>query len=248
MKKYYLHNGTEEQGPFSVEELGEKNLKKSTEIWYKGLPDWTTVGEVEELKDLFKLTTPPPIKHKATPPILKQVPPVLKEEQPILKEEKVQVQKKKTKNKKVIFFKLILACLAVFVGASGIYSFIQNTGRSSSYDSSSKSYKEQKMTIAETERSQPTRFLNASGTYQENFFGNKLKVNGTISNSATTVTYKDATVRVTYYSKTKTNLGSEDYTIWETFPPNHTKSFKLKVKNYSNVKSIGLDVISAKVY
>lgn len=247
MKKYYLHNGTAEEGPFSMEELTEKNLEKDTEIWHEGLEDWTTVGEVEELKGLFKITTPPPIKPKTTPPTLKKVSPVLKEELPVLKQETVQVQKK-TKSKKVVFVKLILACLAVIIGASGIYNFMRSTGRSSGYSSSPKSYKEQKMTIAETERSQPTRFLNASGTYQENFFGNKLKVNGTISNSATTVTYKDATVRVTYYSKTKTNLGSEDYTIWETFPPNHTKSFKLKVKNYSNVKSIGLDVVRAKVY
>lgn len=233
MKKYYLHNGIEEEGPFSFDALKDKNLEKSTEIWYEGLPDWTTVGEVEELKSLLKKATPPPIKQKVTPPVKKEI---------------VQVKKKQPKSKKVIFIKLILACCAVFIGIIGILNFMQNTGRSSSYSSSAKSYKEQKMTIAETERAQPTRFLKASGTYREIFFGNKLKVNGTISNSATTISYKDATVRVTYYSKTKTNLGSEDYTIWEVFPPNHTKKFKLKIQNYSNVNSIGWDVIGAKVY
>lgn len=239
MKKYYLHNGTEEEGPFSMEELSDQKLKKSTEIWYEGLEDWTTVGEVDELKDLVKVT-PPPLKRKQTPP-------VLNEKVPVLEVGNVPVQKQK-KRKKSIFLKLILACLVFFIGAVAFDTFIRSTRSSSGYNSSPKSYKAQKMTIAETERSQPTRFLNASGTYQENFFGNKLKVNGTISNSATTVTYKDARVRITYYSKTKTNLGSEDYTIWEKFPPNHTKRFKLKIKNYSNVKSIGWEVVRAEVY
>lgn len=232
MGKYYLHNGIKEEGPFNIEELRKKNLNKDTEVWYEGLSDWTTVGEVKELRELFNVI-PPPIKGK--------------KEIPVLKKQQVEEQAK-PRNKKITFIKLVLACFAVFIGGAGIYNFIQGTGSSSGYDYSTKSYKEQKMTIAEIERSQPTRFLNAEGTYQENFFGDKLKVNGTISNSATTVSYKDATIRITYYSKTKTNLGSEDYTIWEVFPPNHTKKFKLKIKNYSNVKSIGWEVIDAKIY
>lgn len=130
-----------------------------------------------------------------------------------------------------------------------IYNSIQNSGSSSyNHSYSSNTYEEQKMTIAEIEQAQPTKFLSADGTYRENFLGDKLKVNGTISNSATSVTYKDAIVRVTYYSKTNTNLGSEDYTIWEAFPPNHTKKFQLKIKNYQNVNSIGWEVINAEIY
>ena len=64
MKKYYLHNGTEQDGPFSIEELTAKNIKKNTEIWYEGLSDWTTAEKIEDLKVLFKLTSPPPIKKK----------------------------------------------------------------------------------------------------------------------------------------------------------------------------------------
>lgn len=237
MKKYYLHNGTEQEGPFNIAELTAKNIKKDTEIWYEGLSDWTTAEKIDELKELFKLNSPPPIKKKETSP-----PPPLNKQ----KIEKETKPKKKTTSWKSVFIKTAIACAVIF-GGMAIYSEMNRGG---GYDDSynSGSYEERKMTVAEIEQSQPTKFLSADGTYRENFLGDKLEVNGTISNSATVVNYKDATVRVTYYSKTKTNLGSEDYTIWEIFPPNHTKKFQLKIKNYSNVNSIGWEVINAKVY
>ena len=236
MKKYYFNNGSEQEGPFSFEELKSKNIKRETEIWFEGLSDWTVADKVDELKELFVLTSPPPIKKKttATPP-------------PIIKT--------KTENKEVkkpfSWTKILIIVVILSVVAYGGMEIYKDYSMSSSaYDNnySTGSYQDKKMTVAEIERSRPTDFLSADGTYRENLLGDKLKVDGVIRNSATAVSYKDATVRVTYYSKTKTNLGSEDYTIWEVFPPNHTKNFQLKIKNYSNVKSIGWEVIDADVY
>jgi hypothetical protein len=120
-----------------------------------------------------------------------------------------------------------------------------HSGGSSSDNSSGSSYQEKVMSVEEIERSQPTNFLTADGTYNENLWGNKLKVHGTIKNSATVASYKDAVVRVTYYSKTNTELGSKEYTIYEVFSPHSTKNFELKIDNYQEVNSIGWDVISA---
>ena len=78
MTQYYLHDGQQEKGPFDIEQLKSQILKKDTPIWYEGLESWTTVGEVEELKQLFatKPTPPPLIKTipeiKATPPKIEQ--------------------------------------------------------------------------------------------------------------------------------------------------------------------------------
>jgi hypothetical protein len=78
MTQYYFHDGQQEQGPFDIEQLKSHTLKKDTPIWYEGLESWTTVGEVEELKQLFasKPTPPPLIKTvpeiKATPPKMEQ--------------------------------------------------------------------------------------------------------------------------------------------------------------------------------
>lgn len=59
MKKYYLHNGSEQDGPFDTEELKNKKLNKNTPIWYEGLNEWTTIEKVEELKDIV-VSIPPP--------------------------------------------------------------------------------------------------------------------------------------------------------------------------------------------
>ena len=59
MKKYYFNDGTSQQGPFTPEELKEKNITAETPVWYDGLPDWTTAGQLEELKDIFVHTPPP---------------------------------------------------------------------------------------------------------------------------------------------------------------------------------------------
>jgi hypothetical protein len=50
------------------------------------------------------------------------------------------------------------------------------------------------MSVEEMERADPTRFLTADGNYNENFLGNKLKVQGVIQNKATVDTFKEAVV------------------------------------------------------
>ncbi len=68
MKKYYLHDGTEQKGPFDIEELKSKNLNRDTPIWYEGINEWTTIGNVNELKEIITATPPPFITQKASPP------------------------------------------------------------------------------------------------------------------------------------------------------------------------------------
>lgn len=59
MKKYFTHNGTEQQGPFDIVDLRANNITRETKIWFDGLPEWTTAGELEELKTIFASTPPP---------------------------------------------------------------------------------------------------------------------------------------------------------------------------------------------
>jgi|SRR6185437_5420887 len=106
-------------------------------------------------------------------------------------------------------------------------------------------YQQKVQSVEEIEHAQPTNFLTASGTFNPTLFGNNLKVHGVIKNKATVATYKDAVVKVTYYSKTNTSLGSNSYTIYDFFPPNAEKTFELKIDNYQDVSTIGLDVIRA---
>ena len=237
MKKYYLHNESDQQGPFDIEELKIKKISKDTPIWYEGISEWTTAGKVDELKDLFNVIVPPPFEAKTPtpPPVQKQsIPQTNNIAQPIVKKNNT------TRTILIIIGAGVLATI-------GLLFFNSMGSSSSSYETTSatESYQEKVMTVEEIERSQPTNFLTADGNYNENFWGDKIKVHGVIKNTATVASYKDAVVKVTYYSKTKTILGSNNYTIYDNFTPNSETKFELKIENYKDVNSIGWDVIEA---
>ena len=224
MKKYYLHDGTNNIGPFDFEELNQKSITRNTPIWCEGMEDWKEAGTVEELRNLFP-TLPPP-----------------------LKKNKVDAPKKEPSSdiKNSVYWRIykivriIIIVFLVIFGITIVSNIIEN-------QSSSSTYQESVMTIQEIEAASPLNYLQADGTYRENFIGDKIKIDGSIANTATVTTYKDVTVRVNFYSKTNTLIGSEDYTLYEFYPPNSKQSFKLKVKAYRNVSSLGWEVINASV-
>ena len=201
------------------------NITKETSIWHEGLPEWTTADQIYELKELFDSSTPPPFNPKTTPPPVQDPAP-------------------RKKNRLGVILQSIGAIGAVIIIIVIINVQMKKGAGSTSPDS--QSYKEKVMSVEEIERSQPAKFLTASGNYNENFWGDKFKVHGVITNKATVAAYKDAVVRVTYYSKTKTVLATKEYTIYENFPPHSEVKFELKIDNYQNVSTIGWDVIQAK--
>lgn len=69
MRSYYLHDGVQQNGPFSLDELKFKNLTPKTPVWYDGLGDWRPAEQIAELQTL--LTQPPPF-LKPNPPVYKE--------------------------------------------------------------------------------------------------------------------------------------------------------------------------------
>ena len=59
MDGYFIHDGNERQGPFTVDELKQKSIRRDTPVWKKGLTDWTRAGDIAELKSLFENIPPP---------------------------------------------------------------------------------------------------------------------------------------------------------------------------------------------
>jgi hypothetical protein len=58
MKKYFYSNELEKQGPFSFEELRNKDIKNKTLIWFQGLEDWKPAEEIKELGEILELIPP----------------------------------------------------------------------------------------------------------------------------------------------------------------------------------------------
>ena len=59
MQKYFYTDGTNNFGPFTLEELRLKNITRETHVWFQGMSTWAPAGNVPELNDLFKLVPPP---------------------------------------------------------------------------------------------------------------------------------------------------------------------------------------------
>lgn len=66
MKKYFYTDGENQFGPFSIEELLEKNISRETKIWYYGLQTWTPFNQLEESSE-FLQKLPPPINIQPPP-------------------------------------------------------------------------------------------------------------------------------------------------------------------------------------
>lgn len=66
MKKYFYTDGTNNFGPFTLEELREKNITRETKVWFQELGEWKPAGSVSELSEIFKLAPPPIIKTNST--------------------------------------------------------------------------------------------------------------------------------------------------------------------------------------
>lgn len=59
MKEYFFFNGTDKEGPFSLEELTSQPIFEDTLIWYEGLEDWTNAGKLPILESIIKKSPPP---------------------------------------------------------------------------------------------------------------------------------------------------------------------------------------------
>lgn len=99
--------------------------------------------------------------------------------------------------------------------------------------------------LEQYEKGRPKLFLEADGRYSENFWGDKFDISVEISNDAKLATYKDVEIRVTYYSKTNSILGTNDYTLYEVIPPQKITKARMKIDNYRDVESIGWQVVGA---
>ena len=58
MKEYYISNSEgNEEGPFTLKELENKEINNNTLIWYEGLDGWKSASEVHDLNNLLKPKT-----------------------------------------------------------------------------------------------------------------------------------------------------------------------------------------------
>lgn len=53
MAQYYYTDGKERYGPFTIEQLQERNITPETLVWKEGMADWLPARQIDELQSLL---------------------------------------------------------------------------------------------------------------------------------------------------------------------------------------------------
>ncbi len=75
MEQYYYTDGKERYGPFTLDQLRERNIGLETLVWKEGMPDWVAAKNVSDLQALFEASDnlQPPVSLPYAP--LPELPP-----------------------------------------------------------------------------------------------------------------------------------------------------------------------------
>lgn len=228
---YYLHKNKEKTGPFTIKELEKIELNKDVFVWKEGFEDWKNILEVSELVFLIQTeTVPPPFKNKEKNKILAYI-------------------------KKAIYVSIAIV-LILFIFQLIMSFYYNKINQPESIPSESaispiiyapkpQTYEEKIESVRQEESSNPSNFINVDFSFRTAIFGGNYKITGTLTSNATSVTYKDVTIRIKCHSQTDSFLGSKDYTIYQYLEAGKKIGFSDKFSLPSKTSKISISVISA---
>lgn len=121
-----------------------------------------------------------------------------------------------------------------------------SSGNDSKAKSEKESYQLTKEELLKKEQRSPQSFLEATGRDKKNVLGQTV-VKGHITNNASIAVFKDVSLKLSFYSKTKALLETDKETIFDTWRPGESKSFKTKYFAPKGTDSVALEVLGAKV-
>lgn len=233
MKNYYLYNGKEQSGPFSIEELEQSGITSETPVCTPEMSDWTKAEDIPALQHLLQ-KAPPPFKGSIPAPALTM-----------------------TATEKTGFrigrFLGWTGLVIVLIAGTGF--MIYKNQHSSSDDTSSSSLleaiaprektpEELRAELAEKERANPATYLVPTVKVRYNFVGQTI-VEGSIMNNASVAIFKDIVFEVSYISKTNSVISTEKFTVYEVARPGKWASFKFRTSSPKEAEGYSSAVISA---
>lgn len=139
------------------------------------------------------------------------------------------------------------ALLALLQACASGSSYSGDTSGAGTYTASAerpKTPEELRAELLTAEQAAPADYLAVEGTYHRNLI-NQLVLEGDVTSSASLASYKDPVLSVTWYSKTQTELGTQQYPVYELLRPQGTAHFKLKTSAPGEVASVGMSISEA---
>jgi hypothetical protein len=103
-------------------------------------------------------------------------------------------------------------------------------------------------TVEDTESTDAAQYLVIAEPYFVDIQDADYKINCEINNSSSTVTFKDAKIKIIYYSDAEVEIGTEYTTIYESFEIDKDKTVELTVDKFDYAYSVLLQVVRADSY
>lgn len=227
MKKYFIHNGQSEIGPFDIDDLIKLKINSTTPIWHEGLQNWTTASNLSELNSIFQNTiVPPPFEGLKNNPT--NVPAFNDNAQNTIKTEK---------KKRSLWKKLLYGILIVF-SLLGLYEFLLSFDRytpnhnqenySSTYSSDYEQLERDRINAELTKKNRNYRnnindyVTSSTNQYTSDLFGGITNLDITVTNN-TEYTLDNVTVAVDYI-KDNGDIFKTEYVTFYNIPANQDKS------------------------
>lgn len=258
MPKYYIHDDGKRSGALDKEQLKALKIAKDTPIWYELLEDWTTAGEVEDLKDILE-NIPPPFNP-------------LKIEKDYEDNGFIKITSVKRNIAIIIFIIVAVAIVMINYKPTAALAVNQNSQDNSSQQEiptkvyipkqNKKSAGQLREELLKNEQIKPLDYLSINASEKQNevqtrngtfFRSSQHKIDGYIIegfivNSATLAKYKDIVFRVNYISGTGTTISSEDYTVYDVVIANEAIEFKQKVYPPLATSSFSYEIVNSSIF
>ena len=235
MKNFYLYEEGHPFGPYSIEELHTKNITPNTPVWKEGMPEWLAAGKIEELKSIL-LTTPPPfitMNPKST--IEADIPSAFM----------TATERTGFRIGKAMGWTGLVAVLIMII------SFVAY--KNNEHSSGSRTYlqverqktpEELRAELLQSEQQYPGKYINGKTSNWKNLWGKRV-IQLQLTNTATLASFKDLVINVTFLSKTGTELGQNQFTVFEYFKPGQVVTHNVRAYAPSATKNVSVTVISA---
>ena len=208
MKKYFIHDGQRQLGPFSAMELIEKGITKCTPVYTSGLGRYVRAAEIPMLNDAFNASSDDLKKMDA--------------------ENRVQTNKPKLSFIKKILYAvvplLVVGILIVLWQMQGDVSDAPTAVNKVTINAK-KDVQLSQTELEQKEAASPLEYLSVHGKMHKNLIGKKI-IKGSITNMASLASYKDLQMAVIFLSGTQTELQTQQFFVNGVVSPNNKISFR----------------------
>lgn len=229
MVKYFWHNGLEQKGPFTLEELKTQPLEKNTPVWFEGKSEWTTAEQVPCLsQELFSQ-----VSHRNRN---------CQKTRNNLEKHQFRMAKRWGIIGILCLTLSVIAATIMYIDQSYPVQYSITTQPDKMVKDSGSPL--QKQVTTEKEKLNPSNFIKNYASIRSNVMGKKV-IHGNLTNTASFAVFKDVTLRINFLSNSNKDLGSKEFTFYEILNPGQTIPFRCKTFAPDSTSQFAINVIKA---